>query len=286
MIAKRLLGRLSCMTAVVGISLAMGAKASAEELRNPRLQRSLQALEEARTHLDMVMHHEPREMQDGASDVSAHLDRAIHSIHEELDFLRSPRQLEPHARETDRPMHAAKEDLARAIDELMRGVSERDLHGRTREAFEEERSALDRAERFSHREEELMAAPPPPVVELREPHLQHALQRLETAREYVMTVEHRERWGWHEDARLAREDIDSAMHEVQDTLAAAGVDRSVEVGRAHATDRPIHEAREQLHMAMDEIESLAGSQYHGHERRAIERTRMALEDLERLMRHE
>lgn len=271
-----------------------GAKsASAAEIRNPRLQLSLQKLEIARFHLDEAMHVSRPELRDGAREALGHVDAAIHDIRDELEFLHTPRQVEPgHAEPTDHPIRASRETLGRALDDLTRDLRDSDLHGRSRSAVEHVRAAVDITERMSHREEVVIVPvpapipPPPPVVEMRHPRLQAALQHLEVARELLDGVEHRAPGEWREEAHIAREDVNAGIHEVLESLAAAGELRVIGVGHAVAADHPIHAAKEELQRAMDDLGTVSGGEFHGYERRALERARLALDEVDRLSSRE
>ena len=294
MISKVRYASLPVLVATVLMFSAGPKDASAAEMRNPRLQLSLQKLEVARGHLDEAMRVSPPELRDGARDALGHVDAAIHDIHDELEALRTPRQVEPgHATPTDHPIRASTETLAKALDDLTRDLKDSDLHGRSRSAVEHIRAALDITERMSHREEVLLmpappapVPPPPPVVELRHPRLQSALQHLEAAREYLDMVEHRAPGEWHEEAHIAHEDVNAGIHEVLESLAAAGAPRVIAVGHASGTDHPIHAASEELKRAMDDLGTVSGVEFHGYEHRALERVHLALDEVERLLSRE
>ena len=130
------------------------------------------------------------------------------------------------------------------------------------------------------------APPPPPVVEMRHPRLQSALQHLEVARELLDQVEHRAPGEWHEEAHVAREDVNAAIREFTESLAAAGDPRVIGVGHAIATDHPIHAAKEELRRAMDDLGTVSGGEFHGFERRAVERVHLALDEVEKLSSRE
>jgi hypothetical protein len=267
------------------------ARTASAEMKNPRLQLSLQKLEVARGFLDQAMHVSPPELRDPARDALGHVDAAIHEIHDELEFLHTPRQVEPgHAAATDRPIRASRETLAKAVDDLTRDLRDSDIRGRLRSAMEHMRAALEITERMSHREEVLLMPaappPPPPVVEMRHPRLQASLQHLEIARELLDQVEHRAPGEWHEEAHIAREDVNAAIHEVMESLAAAGAPRVIAVGHPAGFDHPIHAAKEELHRAVDDLGTVSGGEFHGFERRALERTRLALDEVDRLTSRE
>ena len=267
--------------------IATWPKNASAELQNPRLQLSLQKLDAARGFLDQAMHVSPPELRDGARDALGHVDAAIHEIHDELEFLHTRRQVEPgHATVTDHPIRASRETLAKALDDLTRDLRDSDIHGRLRSAMEHIRAALDLTDRMAHREEVLLMPPPPPVIEMRDPRLQAALQHLEVARELLDQVEHRAPGEWHEDAHIAREDVNAGIHDVLESLAAAGVPRVIAVGHAVATDHPIHAAKEELRRAMDDLGTVSGGEFHGFERRALERTHLAQDEVERLTARE
>lgn len=256
----------------------------AQDLQNPRLQKSLADLSIARQHLDAAIQIEPPELREGARDVAGRVDGAMKALNEELAALHTPRQIEPaRAEPTDRPIHASRDVLAKAMDDLTRGVKDEDIHGRIRIALDQMRAALDVADRMARRED---ALPPPRRIELREPHLQRSLQLLEAAREHLDAVEHHAPREWRNDAHQAREDIDTSIHEVQDSLAAAGIERAIEAGHAEPTDHPIHAARDEIHHAIEELSAVSGAQFRGHEHRAIDRAHLAQEELDRLVRHE
>lgn len=275
---------LAALALAFGVSLAR--QAGAEEVRNPRLQRSLQLLEVARGHLDAAMQRYPREMREETERTAREVDGAAHDIVEVLAALGTRRSVEPgRAVPSDHPAHAARDAVRQALDELTNGVSDADLKGRVRAAFDHERVALDRAEALARREE-AMAPPPPPVVEMRHPRLQRSIQLLEVTRAYLEDAERRTPPEWREEIRRAARDVDAAGHEAADALAAAGATRTIETARAEATDRPIRAARDTLHKANDELAAVAGDEFRGHVRLAMERARIAMDEMEGLARRE
>jgi hypothetical protein len=286
------LGRTSSSVAVIGFSLAFlhGQAARADELRNPRLQRSLQAVEVARGDLEIAERQSPPELREEAHRVAHEVDDAGRELADTLESMGTRRQIE-HGRAdaTDRPLRASAEALRRAVDELTRGVSEKDLRGRIGAAADHERQALEHADHLARREEALMAAPPPPpapvVVEMRHPHLQHAAQMLELARAQLDVAEHRSAPELRDAAHDSIRDIDDATHELGEAFASVGSARSLGAAPVEPTERPIAAARDALRRAIDELTG-AGDEYHGHARRAADRAHVALDRLEGLSRRE
>ncbi|HEY2587158.1 MAG TPA: hypothetical protein VGI81_15530 [Tepidisphaeraceae bacterium] len=267
--------------------LLVATRAGAEEMRNPRLQRSLQLLEVARAQLDAAMHRYPPELREGAERAAREVDAAARAITDELSWQHTRRTIEPgRAVATDRPARAARDSLREAIDELTRGVSERDMNGRVRAAFEHEHDALDRAEELTRREAAIPTEPPPPAPEMRHPRLQRAIQLLEVARAHLDASRADVRRDLREDLDRAAHDVDAAGRESAEALAAAGVTRTIGPARAERTDYPLRAAREALRQAADELAAVAGDEFHGHVRLAADRTRYAMEDVDGLIRHD
>lgn len=272
--------------AAAGLGLLLvQAHASAEELRNPRLQKALQMLEVARAQLDAAMQQDPPELRDGARDAATRVDAAAHAITDSLSALRTPRQVEPgRAGPTNHPIHDARDSLTRALDEFTRGVRPDDFKGRERVALDQMRAALDVAERLTRREDAM--PPPAPVVEVRFPRIQRSVQNLEAAREYLDMIQRSGPPELRADAHQAGLDTDAALNEAMESLVAAGTTRTVEQGHAQATNQPAHAARDVLQRAADEMAAAAAPEFRGHDRRALERIRIALEETTRLERHE
>jgi hypothetical protein len=282
------------VAAVLASSMAFQGTAFGQEMKSPRWQHSLQMMEVARAHLEMAEHQGPAEIRDAAHELIGRVDGTIHDIYEQLRIQDTRRTIEPlRAEPVDRPVRAAREELSHAVDELLRGVKDSDYRGRSREILDQERREADRAAELSHREEALMAAPPPapvpappPVVEVRHPHLQHAVQLLEIASEDLGMAEEHAHRDWRDDAHRAREDTSISLHDALDALASAHVERTVPIGHAEPTDHPVHRAYDALREASDELEHVSSDDYHGHERRALEHARFALDEVTRLERHE
>ena len=287
------LGRVSSGAAVIGISLAFlaGQTARGEELKNPRLQRSLQMVEVARGDLEIAERQSPPELREEAHRIAHEIDDSGRELADTLESMGTRRQIEHgHAEPTDRPLRATAEALRRALDELTRDVPDRDLRGRIRAAADHERAALEHAEHLAHREEALMAAPPPPppppvVVEMRHPRLQHAAQMLELARAQLDRAEHRSQPELRDAAHDSIRDIDDATHELAEAFASVGSARSEGPLAVEPTERPIAAARDALRHAIDELVA-AGGEYHGHARLAADRAHVALDRLEGLVRRE
>lgn len=284
------IGRIGALAALAmsGFMLAQGRPASAQELRNPRIQRSLQMVEVARGDLEIAEHRAPPEMREEAHRLGHEMDDAGHELADTLESMGTRRQIE-HGRADagDRPFRSAAEAMRRALDELTRGVSDQDLRGRLRAAADHERAALEHAERLAHREEELMAPPPPPpVVELRHPRLQHAAQMLELARAQLEAAEHQDPPELREIAHDSIRDIDDATHEVAEAFASVGSARSLGAVPIEPTNRPIAAARDALRRAIDELAGAGREEYRGHARLAADRAHVALDRLEELTRRE
>lgn len=287
-----LVGTSGCLTAL-GFSLAMsfGGAANAQELRNPRIQRSLQSVEVARGDLEIAEHRGPLEMREEAHRAGREMDDAGRELAHTLELLGTRRQIE-HGRPDagDRPFRSAAEAMRRALDELTRGVSDQELHGRLRAAYENERTALEHAERLAQREAELMAAPPPPppppVVELRHPRLNHAAQFLELARAQLEAAEHQDPPELRDAAHDAKRDVGEAEHEVGEAFASVGGARSLGAVPVESTNRPIAAARDALRRALDELTGAGREEYRGHARIAADRTHAALDRLEDMSRRE
>lgn len=289
------MGRTWRYLAAAGFSLVLahGQWAGAQELKNPRLQRSLQMMEVARGDLGEAERHSPPELRDEAHRIAGEVDDIGHVLADTLASMGTRRQIEPgHADATDRPIHAAAEAIRRGLDELTRDVPDRDLHGRIREAVDRERAALEHVEHLAHREEALMAAAPPPpppapvVVELRHPHLQRAAQMLELARAQLHVAEQQAPPELRDAAHDSIRDIDDATHEVAEAFAVVGSERTIAAAPVEPTNRPIAAARDALRRAIDELAGAGREEYHGHARLAAERARVALDRLEDLTRRE
>lgn len=278
------------VAASFSLILANGSWSGAEELKNPRLQRSLQMMEVARGDLGEAELHSPPELREEAHRIAREVDDTGHLLADTLASMGTRREIEPgHADATDRPIRAAADAIRRGLDELTRDVPDRDLHGRIREAVDHERAALDHAEHLAHREAELMAAPPPPppaVVEMRHPHLQHAAQMLELARAQLHIAETQAPPELRDAAHESIHDIDDAAHEVSEALAAVGSARTLGAAPVEPTNRPIAAARDALRRAIDELAGAGREEYHGHARLAAERAHVALDRLEDLTHRE
>jgi hypothetical protein len=276
--------------ALLGFWLAMspGQVANAQELRNPRIQRSLQMVEVARGHIEMAEHRSPPELREEVRRIGHELDDAHHELADTLESMGTRRQIEPgRAEPTDRPIRAAAEAMRRALDELTRGVSDQDLRGRLREAADHERAALEHVDRLAHREEAMMAPPPPPpVVELRHPRLQHAAQMLELARAQLEVAAHQDSPELHDAARDSIHDIDDAIHELAEAFTSVDSARTIGAVPVESTNRPIAAARDALRRAIDELSGAGREEYHGHARLAADRTHAALDRLEDMTRRE
>lgn len=271
------------------LMLSSGRPAQAQELKNPRLQRSLQMVETARADLEIAERQSPPELREEAHRMGTEVDAAGHELAETLASMGTRRQIEPgRADATNRPIHAAANAMRRALEELTRGVADQDIRGRIRAAADHERAAIEHADRLAHREEALMAAPPPPpvVVEMRHPHLQHAAQMLELARAQLDVAEHRSAPELRDAAHDSIHDIDDATHELAEAFASVGSARSIGVAPVEPTDRPIAAARDALRRAIEELAGAGGEEYHGHARLAADRAHAALDRLEGLSRHE
>lgn len=286
------MGRTWRYLAAAGFSLALmpGQWAGADELRNPRLQKSLQMMEVARGNLDEAERHAPPELREEVHRVAHEVEDARHTLVDTLESMGTRRQIEPgHAEPTDRPLRASAEAIRRGLDELTRGLSDQDLHGRIREAVDRERAALDHADHLAHREEAMMAPPPPPapvVVELRHPRLQHAAQMLELARAQLHVAEQQAPPELRDAAHDSIHDIDDATHEVAEAFASVGAARTLEAAPIEPTNRPIAAARDALRRAIDELSGAGREEYHDHARLAAERAHVALDRLEDLTRRE
>lgn len=272
------------------VVLAHGQWSRAEELRNPRLQKSLQMMEVARGDLEQAEHRSPPELREEAHRIARDVDDIGHVLAETLASMGTRRQIEPgHAEPTDRPLRASAEAIRRGLDELTRGVSDQDLHGRVREAVDRERAALEHVDRLAHREEAMMAPPPPPapvVVELRHPRLQHAAQMLELARAQLHVAEQHAPPELRDAAHDAIRDIDDAAHEVAEAFASVGSARTLGAVPVEPTNRPIAAARDALRRAIDELSGAGREEYHDHARLAADRAHVALDRLEDLTRRE
>jgi hypothetical protein len=270
---------------VIGVLLASGA--SAAELRNPRLQRSLQALEVARAQLDAAIHQYPPELRQGAERTAREVDAAAHAITDELSVQRTPRQIEPgRAVATDRPVRAARDALRQAMDELTRGVKEQDMNPRVHAAFERERTALDQADALARREAALPPVAPPPAVEMRHPRLQKAIQLLEIARAHLDAARSRSPREWREEIDRTAREVDAAGQESAAALSAAGAPRTIGPARVAASDHPLRAAGDALRQANAELAAVAGDEFRGHVRGAIDHARRAMDQLEGLARRE
>lgn len=287
-------GRALRLLAAAGFSLGWGYGqwAQGQELRNPRIQRSMQMMEVARGDLDQAELHSPPELREEAHRIAHEIDDAGHALADALASMGTRRQIEPgHADATDRPIRSAAEAIRRGLDELTRDVPDRDLHGRLREAVDHERIALDRADHLAHREAELMvAAPPPPpapvVVELQHPRLQHAAQMLELARAQLHVAETQAPPELRDAAHDSIRDIDDASHEVSEAFASVGSARTIGAAPVEPTRHPIAAARDALRSAIDELAGAGRGEYHDHARLAAERAHVALDRLEDLTHRE
>lgn len=273
------------------VVLAHGQWSGAQELRNPRIQRSLQMMEVARGDLGEAERHAPPELRDEAHRIGHEVDDAGHFLADTLAAMGTRRQIEPgHADATDRPIHAAADAIRRGLDELTRDVPDRDLHGRIREAVDRERAALEHADHLAHREAELMVAPPPApppaVVELQHPHLQHAAQMLELAHAQLHVAETQAPPELRDAAHDSIRDVDDAAHEVGEAFASVGAGRTLPPVPVDQTNRPIAAARDALRRAIDELAGAGREEYHGHARIAAERAHVALDRLEDLTHRE
>lgn len=270
------------LIAVCGLLIA--SRAGAQEMRNPRLQRSLQMLEVARAHLDAAMRQYPPEMREAAERTAREVDAAAHAITDELAAQHTRRTIAPGRVEpTDRPARAAHDALRQALDELTRGVNEQDMNGRVHAALDHERAALDRAEALAHR---AAALPPPAVVEMRHPRLQRAIQFLETARAHLDAGRAQLPRDFREEIDRAARDVDAAGHESAEALSAAGATRTIGPAHIETTDHPLRAARDALRKANDELAAVAGDEFHGHVRLATDHARVALEEIDGLIRRQ
>jgi hypothetical protein len=274
------------MSMGIGLVMAFGLLASnragAEDLRNPRLQLSLQRLEVARAQLDAAIHRYPPEFREGAERAAREVDAAAHDITDEMAALHTRRQIAPGRVEpTGHPAGAARDAIRQALDELTRGVNNQDMKGRVRSAFEHERAALDRAEALTRREAAL--PPPAPIVEMRHPRLQRAIQQLELARAQLDAARRQLPPELRDATAQAARDVDAAGHESADALAASGAPRTIGAARVEPADRPLRAAREALRIANDELAAVAGDEFHGHVRTAIDRARHATEEVDGLI---
>lgn len=277
---------LAVALSAVAFMFLVASRAGAEEMRNPRLQRSLQQLEVARSELDAAIQHYPPELRQGAERTAKDVDAAAHAITDELAAQRTRRTIEPgRAAVTDRPVRAARDALRQAIDELTRGVKEQDMNPRVRAAFEAERAALDHAEALTRREAAFPPAPPP-VVEMRHPRLQRAIQLLEVTRAHLDDAQRQLPPDFRDAIAQAARDVDAAGHESAEALAAAGATRTIGTARVEATDHPLRAARDALRQASDELAAVAGDEFHGHVHLASDHARVALEELEGLVRRD
>lgn len=279
------------MSWVVGLALVVGVlaarRAGAEELRNPRLQRSLQALEVARAQLDAAIHQYPPQLRERAERTAHEVDAAAHAITVELSAQRTPRTIEPgRAVVTDRPVRAARDALRQAMDELTRGVSEQDMNPRVHAAFERERAALDQAETLARREATLPPVAPPPVVEMRHPRLQKAIQLLEMTRAHLDAARGRSPRDWRDEIERTAREVDAAGQESAAALAAVGATRTIGPARVEASEHPLRAAGDALRHANEELASVAGDEFRGHVRAAIDHARRAMDQLEGLARRE
>ncbi|HEY2586099.1 MAG TPA: hypothetical protein VGI81_10090 [Tepidisphaeraceae bacterium] len=269
-------------------ALGVASRAGAQEMRSPRLQRSLQMLEVARAQLDAAMRQYPPELRDGAARTAREVDAAAHAITDELAAQRTRRTIEPgRAVATDRPVRAARDALRAALDELTRDVKEQDMNARVRAAFEHQRTALDQAEALTRREAELPAGPPPPpVVEMRYPRLQRAIQLLEVARAQLDSARRQMPPDFRDAIAQAAREVDAAGSESAQALAAAGATRTIGPARVESTDRPLRASRDALRQANDELAAVAPDDFRGHRRVAADRARAALEQVDALVRRD
>lgn len=263
------------------------SRAGAAEMRNPRLQRSLQALEVARAQLDAAIHQYPPELRQGAERTAREVDAAAHAITDELSVQRTPRTIEPgRAVATDRPVRAARDALRQAMDELTRGIREQDMNPRVHAAFERERAALDQADALARREAALPPIAPPPAVEMRHPRLQKAIQLLEITRAHLDAARGRSPRDWHDEIERTAREVDAAGQESAAALAAVGATRTIGPARVGATEHPLRAAGDALRQANEELASVAGDEFRGHVRAAIDHARRAMDQLEGLARRE
>jgi hypothetical protein len=124
----------------------------------------------------------------------------------------------------------------------------------------------------------------PAVVEMRHPHLQVSLQMLELARAQLDEAQRRSPRDMREREAHVAHEVDDALHEVSESLAAVGVTRTIRPARVEITDRPLYAARDALRRVADELAGVTTDEFHGHARHAAERTRIARDDLEDLIR--
>jgi hypothetical protein len=255
------------------------------EMRHPHLQHAAQMLELARAQLDVAEHRSAPELRDAAHDSIHDIDQATHELAEAFASVGSARSIEAvRVESTERPIAAARDALRRAIEELA-GAGSEEYHGHARLAADRAHVALDRLEGLSRREE-AMVAPRPVVVEMRHPHLQISIQSLEVARAQLDDAQHRLPRDLRERTSHAMRNVDDAMREIAESLAAVGVSRTIGPARVERTDHPLREAREALHHAADELAGVTTDEFRGHARRAAERVHDALEEVTELARHE
>ncbi|HSU67766.1 MAG TPA: hypothetical protein VLJ39_12900 [Tepidisphaeraceae bacterium] len=146
--------------AALAVAMLFGTAGTARaELQNPRLQKALQMLELTRGQLDAAIRQDPPDIRDGARETATEVDAAAHEIVEVMSAMGTRRQVEPiRAEPTAHPMRAARESLNQGMGEFTRGLTPEDFHNRPRlqAALDHMHAAMDRADRWSHREDEVI----------------------------------------------------------------------------------------------------------------------------------